>query len=121
MVLQHVSAQENTVSPFDTTIYGRNEKAGHYTETRGIKIYYETYGAGEPLLIIHGNGGAINNFMYQIPYLAEKYHVIVADSRAQGKTADDGDSLTYEMMADDLNALLDTLKIDSCLKGRWLP
>ncbi len=113
------SAQSSGISPFDTTIYGRNEKVGKYVETRGFKMYYETYGKGDPLLIIHGNGGSINNFLYQIPYFSKSYKVILADSRAQGKSADQGDSLSYEMMADDLNALLDTLRIDSCYVIGW--
>jgi pimeloyl-ACP methyl ester carboxylesterase len=108
-----------STSPFDTTIYGRNTKAGHYLNTRGFKMYYETYGKGEPLLIIHGNGGSINNFLYQIPYFSKEYKVIVADSRAQGRSADNSDSLSYEMMADDLNALLDSLHLDSCFVIGW--
>jgi pimeloyl-ACP methyl ester carboxylesterase len=105
--------------PFDTTLYGKNQKVGHYVETRGFNMYYETYGKGQPLLIIHGNGGSINNFLYQIPYFARSYKVIVADSRAQGKSKDAGDSLSYEMMADDLNALLDSLHVDSSLVIGW--
>jgi pimeloyl-ACP methyl ester carboxylesterase len=106
-------------SAFYTTIYGRNPKAGHYVNTRGFKMYYETYGQGEPLLIIHGNGGSINNFLYQIPFFSKQYKVIVADSRAQGKSTDNSDSLSYEMMADDLNALLDSLHLDSCYVIGW--
>jgi len=106
-----VSAQSSSV---DTTKIGNNEKAGRYVKTRGFNMYYETYGVGEPLLLIHGNGGSISNFMYQAPYFSKSYKVIVADSRAQGKSVDTGDSLSYEMMADDLNALLDTLHLDSC-------
>src|SRR3954454_24629921 len=106
-------------SPFDTTIYGRNKAAGHYIKTRGFSMYYETYGKGEPLLMIHGNGGSINNFLYQIPYFSLQYKVIVADSRAQGKSVDNGDSLSYEMMADDLSALLDSLHLDSCYVIGW--
>jgi len=107
------------VSPFDTTIYGRNPAAGHTLETRGFKMYYEIYGEGEPLLIIHGNGGSINNFLYQIPEFSKSYKVILADSRAQGKSVDKGDSLSYEMMTDDLNALLDSLHLDSCYVIGW--
>lgn len=92
---------------------------GKYIDTRGFKMYYETYGSGQPLLIIHGNGGSINNFLYQIPYFEKKYKVILADNRAQGKSPDPGDSLSYEMMADDLNALLDSLHIDSCYVIGW--
>ncbi|MEO6405547.1 MAG: alpha/beta hydrolase [Ferruginibacter sp.] len=115
---QAIFSQAN-VSPFDTTMYGRNEKAGKYAKIRGFNMYYETYGSGEPLLIIHGNGGSINNFLFQIPYFSKNYKVIVADSRAQGKSSDVGDSLSYEMMADDLNALLDVLHLDSCYVIGW--
>ncbi|SHF17473.1 alpha/beta fold hydrolase [Flavisolibacter ginsengisoli] len=113
------AGQSSGVSPFDTTIYGKNTKVGKYAKIRGINMYYETYGKGEPLLIIHGNGGSINNFLYQVPYFSKNYKVILADSRAQGKSVDSGDSLSYEMMADDLNALLDNLRLDSCYVIGW--
>jgi pimeloyl-ACP methyl ester carboxylesterase len=99
--------------------YGNNPKAGKYITTRGIKIYYETYGKGEPLLMIHGNGGSISNFKYQIAYFEKNYKVIIADSRSQGKTIDTSETLTYEMMADDLNALLDSLHIRSANVLGW--
>jgi pimeloyl-ACP methyl ester carboxylesterase len=99
--------------------YGKNAKAGQYMDLRGIRMYYEVYGTGEPLLIIHGNGGSISDFSFQIPFFEKKYKVILADSRAHGKTLDAGDSLTYEMMADDLGALLDGLKLDSCYVIGW--
>lgn len=99
--------------------YGNNKEAGKYYEFRGFKMYAEVYGEGQPLLIIHGNGGSINNFIYQIPFFAKKYKVIIADSRAQGNSVDKGDSLTYEMMADDYAALLDAMKIDSADVIGW--
>lgn len=99
--------------------FGKNKLAGRYYTIRGFKMYAEVYGKGQPLLIIHGNGGAINNFIYQIPYFSKKYKVIIADSRAQGKSTDTGDSLSYEMMADDYAALLDALKIDSAYVIGW--
>ena len=99
--------------------YGNNPKAGKYLATRGIKIYYETYGKGEPLLLIHGNGGSIKDFKYQIGFFSKHYKVIVADNRAQGKTIDSSATLNYETMADDLNALLDYLKIKSANVIGW--
>ena len=102
-----------------TNLYGRNKSVGKYYDIRGFKMYCETYGQGQPLLIIHGNGGSINNFTYQIPYFSKKYKVIIADSRSQGKSSDTGDSLTYEMMADDYAALLDAMKIDSAYVIGW--
>src|SRR5689334_12514819 len=101
------------------SVYGKNKAAGKYFDIRGFKMYCEVYGQGKPLLIIHGNGGSINNFIYQIPYFSKKYKVIIADSRAQGKSTDKGDSLTYEMMADDYAALLDAMKIDSAYVIGW--
>ena len=107
------------ISSLDTTKIGSNDLVGQYAKIRGFNMYYETYGYGQPLLLIHGNGGSISNFMYQVPYFAKSYKVIVADSRAQGKSVDPGDSLSYEMMADDMNALLDTLHLDSCYVIGW--
>lgn len=106
--------QDSTAVP-----YGHNKATGKYYTIRGFKMYCEVYGKGQPLLIIHGNGGSISNFIYQIPYFASKYKVIIADSRAQGKSPDRGDSLTYEMMADDYAALLDSLKADSAYVIGW--
>ena len=102
-----------------TNIYGNNEAAGKYVDSRGIKMYYEIYGQGEPLLMIHGNGGSISSFSNQIPYFSEKYKVIAVDSRAQGKSIDIQDSLSFEMMADDFNDLLDYLHLDSCFVLGW--
>jgi pimeloyl-ACP methyl ester carboxylesterase len=104
----------------DSTVpYGHNKSVGKYYNLRGFKMYCEVYGQGQPLLIIHGNGGSINNFIYQIPYFSKKYKVIIADSRAQGNSTDTGDSLSYEMMADDYAALLDAMKIDSADVIGW--
>jgi pimeloyl-ACP methyl ester carboxylesterase len=103
----------------DTAKLGHNNSVGRYATLRGIKMYYEIYGAGEPLLFIHGNGGSIRSFIHQVPFFEKKYKVILVDSRAQGKSIDNGDSLTYEMMADDFNNLLDYLKIDSCNVIGW--
>lgn len=98
---------------------GNDKNAGHYLNIRGCTLYYEEYGQGKPLLFIHGNGGSIGNFTNQIPYFSAKYKVIAVDSRAQGKSTDLNDSLTFEMMADDFNALLDSLHLDSCYVIGW--
>jgi pimeloyl-ACP methyl ester carboxylesterase len=99
--------------------YGNNSTAGKYYNIRGFNMYCEVYGTGKPLLIIHGNGGSINNFVYQIPYFSQQYKVIIADSRAQGKSADNSDSLSYEMMADDYATLLDSMHVDSAYVIGW--
>lgn len=101
------------------SVYGHNKAVGKYYHIRGFTMYAEIYGHGEPLLFIHGNGGSAGNFFKQVPYFAKKYKVIIADSRAQGNSVDTGDSLSYNMMADDYAALLDELKIDSAYVVGW--
>ncbi len=103
----------------ETIVYGNNQAAGKFYNIRGFKMYAEIYGEGQPLLFIHGNGGSIAAFTNNIPYFSKKYKVIIADSRSQGKSADTGDSLTYEMMADDYAALLSEMKIDSANVIGW--
>jgi pimeloyl-ACP methyl ester carboxylesterase len=99
--------------------YGNNPSAGRYYAVRGIRMYAETYGEGKPLLLIHGNGGNISAFAQNIPYFSKKYKVIAVDSRAQGKSADNGDSLSFEMMADDFAGLLDIMHVDSAYVIGW--
>jgi pimeloyl-ACP methyl ester carboxylesterase len=102
-----------------TPPYGHNPAAGHYQLVRGVKLYYETYGQGPPLLLIHGNGDNIAAWAKNIPYFTQRYRVIAVDSRAHGKSIDPGDSLSFEMMADDFAGLLTSLHIDSAYVMGW--
>lgn len=99
--------------------YGNNSKAAKYYHVRGINIYTEQYGSGKPLLLIHGNGGSIQSMASIIPFFSKQYKVIAVDSRAHGKSKDAGDSLSFEMMADDDAALLDQMHIDSAYVIGW--
>jgi pimeloyl-ACP methyl ester carboxylesterase len=101
------------------TPYGNNPVAGHYLPTRGFRLYYETYGQGEPLLLFHGNGGSISSMANQIPFFAQHYRVIAIDTRAHGKSKDPSDSLSFEQIVDDFSALLDSLHLDSCYVVGW--
>jgi pimeloyl-ACP methyl ester carboxylesterase len=101
------------------TNYGNNKAVGKYYDVRGIKMYVEVYGKGKPLLLIHGNGGSISSFAQTIPYFAKSYQVIAVDSRAHGKTVDNRDSLSFEMMADDFAGLLDKMHIKSTYVIGW--
>jgi pimeloyl-ACP methyl ester carboxylesterase len=99
--------------------YGRNDEIEKYIHVRGFEMHYEVYGHGQPLLLIHGNGGSIVSMANQIPFFSKSYQVIAADSRSQGKSFDAQDSLSYEMMADDYNALMDSLHLDSAYIVGW--
>lgn len=99
--------------------YGSNKEVGKYAEVNDIKVYYEVYGAGEPLLLLHGNGGSIQNFEYQIPELSQHFKVIAVDSRAQGKSTDSDQEITFALMASDMSALIDKLKLGSVYVVGW--
>ena len=102
----HAAAQ---TTPKPVAKYGSNPATGKTFTHDGVKLYYEVYGAGEPLLLVHGNGGSIASFKAQIDHFRKGYEVIAMDSRDQGKSGDSPDKITYEKMTDDLAALLDHL------------
>lgn len=93
--------------------FGMNKKVGKFASVNGIKLYYEIYGQGHPLVVLHGNGGSIENASSFYPELMKTYQVIAVDSRAQGYSGDTQEALTYDLMADDVSKLLDQLNIDS--------
>jgi len=103
----HAAAQ---TTPKPGAKYGSNPAAGKTFTHDGVKLYYEVYGAGEPLLLVHGNSASISSFKAQIDHFRKRYKVIAMDSRDQGKSGDSPDKITYEKMTDDLAALLDHLK-----------
>jgi pimeloyl-ACP methyl ester carboxylesterase len=106
-----VAAQTRTTKATTPAVrYGNNAAAGHTFTHDGVRLYYEVYGKGEPLLLVHGNGGSIADLSAQVAYFRKHYKVIAMDSRDQGKSGDSPDQLTYEKMTDDLAALLDHLK-----------
>lgn len=91
--------------------YGANPQAGHYAHVNDMDMYFETYGSGGPLLLIHGNGQSIAAMHFQIAHFSASYRVIVADSRGHGKSGLGTNHLTYVQMMEDYNALLDQLNI----------
>jgi pimeloyl-ACP methyl ester carboxylesterase len=97
-------------------LYGSNH--GKYLAIENSRIYYEEYGSGMPLLLLHGGLGSISNFEKVIPELAKKFHVIVADSPAHGRS-DQIENLTYHNMADHFSKMIDMLKLDSVYVMGW--
>ncbi|MBK7886809.1 MAG: alpha/beta hydrolase [Bacteroidetes bacterium] len=94
-------------------LYGNNPSHGQSLLLNGAKQYFEVYGQGEPLVLIHGNGGNIGYMKPQIKFFARKYKVIVMDCRGRGNSELGSDSLTYMQITKDVNDILTHLKIDS--------
>ena len=97
----------------DTTTppYGADPIAGRTFVHDNVELYYEIHGSGEPLLVVHGNGGSIGDLGAQIAYFSQTYQVIAMDSRDQGRSGNSTSELTYEIMTDDLAALLEYLHL----------
>jgi pimeloyl-ACP methyl ester carboxylesterase len=86
--------------------YGDNPAAGRTATLNGIRLYYETYGSGAPLVVLHGNGGSIAALRHQIDFFRTHWQVIALDSRGHGHSEMGAGRLTFEQMADDVAALL---------------
>jgi pimeloyl-ACP methyl ester carboxylesterase len=80
---------------------------GEYANAGGVRTYYEVYGEGEPLVLLHGGLATADSWAMQVPALAEGYRVYVPERRGHGRTPDPAGPITYEMMAADTAAFLD--------------
>ena len=78
-----------------------------YAPVNGLKLYYEIYGSGQPLVLIHGGGSTIGTtFGRIIPYLAKQHRLIAVELQAHGHTGDRDTPETFEQDANDVAALL---------------
>ena len=90
---------------------------GQYANVNGLKMYYEIHGKGQPLILLHGGLGGVGMFEQILPTLTEKRQVIAVELQGHGHTADIDRPLSFELMADDIAALIKHLgseKIDIC-------
>jgi len=90
-----------------------------YAKVNGIEMYYATYGAGDPVLLIHGGLGHADIWASQVAELSKTHKVIVADSRGHGRSTRDAQPFGYDLMASDYLALLDYLKVDKTALVGW--
>jgi pimeloyl-ACP methyl ester carboxylesterase len=84
---------------------------GQYANINGVRIWYETYGSGPPVLVLHGGTGSLEDMHKQIRALAATRFVVALDSRGHGRSTDSDAPLSYTLMADDMLRLLDHLNI----------
>ncbi len=85
-----------------------------YAPVNGLKMYYEVYGTGKPLLLLHGAFNTIDmTFGMLIPELSKTRQVIAVELQGHGRTADIDRPFSFQSLADDVAALLKYLKVDS--------
>ena len=82
-----------------------------YAEVNGIRLYYATIGSGPPVVLLHGGLANSDYWGRQVEALAPHHRVIVVDSRGHGRSTRDARPYGYDLMADDVVALLDKLGI----------
>jgi len=107
--------QSASIEPKETTTTQSIKPAetGH-ADVKGLKMYYEVYGQGKPIVLIHGAFMTIPlNWSHIIPLFAKDRKVIVAEMQGHGRTRDVSREFSFEGMADDVSGLLKHLKIDS--------
>ncbi len=86
--------------------------AGQYAKVNGINLYFETHGAGRPLILLHGGLGSGEMFGPILPVLTERHQVVAVDLQGHGRTADIDRPIDIRLMADDIAALIDHLGLD---------
>ena len=103
-------------SPANETQYGNNPKAGHYANAGDAKIYYEVYGKGIPVVILHGGifGSTYEMFQF-IDSLKKNYQVIAVSTRGHGKSTLGTEPITYEQKANDVMAVINAVTKDSVI------
>jgi len=82
-----------------------------YAAVNGIKMYYELYGEGEPLVLIHGGLTTIGEMQGWVEPLAKRRRVIAVEMQGHGRTADTERPMSLPTMGDDIAALLHHLTI----------
>jgi pimeloyl-ACP methyl ester carboxylesterase len=91
-----------------------------YVEHDRARIWYTTYGAGAPVIMLHGGLGHSGNWGYQVPALTKAgYRIILIDSRGHGRSTRDSRPFMYEPMASDVLAVMDALHLEKAAVVGW--
>lgn len=89
-------------------------------EHDGARIWYASCGSGSPVILLHGGLGHSGNWGYQVPaLLSSGYRAVLIDSRGHGRSTRDARPFTYERMAADVLAVMDTLHIQKAALVGW--
>lgn len=104
----HAAERWQTLPPTPAPVAG--SQTG-YAEVNGAKLFYSRIGQGPAVVLLHGGLGNSDYWALQAKALAARHTVISIDSRGHGRSSRDARPYGYDLMADDVVAVLDTLKI----------
>ncbi len=109
------------LSTVDTVTLGEipGRKPGSVFGGNRAEIYFERFGAGSPVLLLHGGGATIESWTFQIPALAQRHEVIVPDARSHGRSRDVKGAISFDAMAADFCGLLDHLGLKNVAVVGW--
>jgi pimeloyl-ACP methyl ester carboxylesterase len=91
-----------------------------YVDHDGARIWYATFGSGAPVILLHGGLGHGGNWGYQVPALVDSgYRAVLVDSRGHGRSTRDARPFGYELMASDVLAVMDVLRLKRAAFVGW--
>ena len=91
-----------------------------FIENGGAQIFYSSYGSGSPVILLHGGLGHSGNWGYQLPMLVDRgYRAVLIDSRGHGRSTRDTQPFSYDLMATDVLAVMDFLRLEKAALVGW--
>ncbi len=104
----HAAERWETLPPTPAPI--ASDRSGQ-ADVNGVHIHYAVYGQGSPVIFLHGGLANTDYWGNQVPAVAAHHTVVVMDSRGHGRSTRDNRPYGYDLMADDVVAVMDHLKI----------
>jgi pimeloyl-ACP methyl ester carboxylesterase len=121
-ICANIQAQQTLIRAFQPANvvnkipYGNNPNAGHYVQTKDAKIYYEVYGKGQPIVVLHGGlFGSTVEMADFIDKLKLNYQVIAISLRGHGKSELGSEPVSLEQRANDAMTVIDAVTKDSVI------
>lgn len=100
----------NFVKAQQKTAYGNNSEAGHFVQAGDARLYYEVYGSGETIVLLHGGiMGSTDEMTAFIDKLKPNYQVIAMSTRGHGKSEIGTAEITYELKSNDVMAVVNAV------------
>lgn len=94
------------------SLTAQDSPAGRTVQVNGMEMYYETYGEGEPLVLLHGFTSSGRTWQRFADQFVGRYKLIIPDLRGHGRSTNPSGEFTHRQSALDVYALLGHLGID---------